>query len=66
MTKDGEEQKPRDRAAIDKKSAVDILVEEGIARDEAERLVEGHGTNWETLKALAWTKRAPASEPGEP
>lgn len=37
-----------------KKAAIDALIQEGITREQAEALVDEHGTNWETLKAAAF------------
>src|SRR5688572_25350208 len=53
------------RASDDEQAVVDALVEEGIAREEAERLVETHGGNLETLKAVAWTQRQSSTTPGK-
>jgi hypothetical protein len=39
-------------------AAIAELVGEGILRDQAEELVKTHGTNRETLRALAWLKEA--------
>lgn len=36
------------------KGAVDALVAEGITRERAEQLVATHGTDWATLKQVAW------------
>lgn len=38
----------------DELAAIDALVLEGVAREQAENLVKTHGTNWETLKAAAF------------
>jgi hypothetical protein len=40
--------------AEDELAAVDALVREGVAREQAEGLVKPHGCNWETLKAAAF------------
>jgi hypothetical protein len=40
--------------AEDELAAVDALVREGVARQQAEGLVKAHGCNWETLKAAVF------------
>lgn len=37
-------------------AAIEELVGQGISREQAEALVEEHGSNLETLKAVAWAK----------
>jgi hypothetical protein len=49
----------------DDMAAVDALVEEGLAREQAEELVKAHGSNWETLKTAAFPDIEPASSQGE-
>ena len=49
----------------DDRSAVGALVEEGLAREQAEELVKAHGSNWETLKAAAFPDVESASSQGD-
>jgi hypothetical protein len=42
--------------AEDEKAAADALVQEGISRERAERLIQAHGANLETLRAAAFAE----------
>ena len=53
------------KTVVDDRTAVDALIEEGLAREQSEELVKAHGSNWETLKTAAFPDAEPARSQGD-